>query len=307
VIYINKKWLVAPVCIVIIAAVLAYVNSTDNATSVYIYYFNTLTNELEPEQRRVTDESLSLQVQAMILLLYEPPRNSSLRQTIPGDLLFDNVLIEGSDMLISFPATYHRMEPQEEALFRTSLVWTMTQLPYIESVAILVDGSPLINSFGGERGPETRNNVLINPVITPMRLLSRTIALYFINEDLSGLVAEERTIEVGFIGHDVNLERYIIDQLIEGTEIAGRFSGIPTGTRIREVRTEGGICTIDFSEEFVANFTGELHLAELTIQSILHSITENVGNVRSVQFLIEAERREQFGGVQYFDSLFERD
>ena len=291
------------------AAVMVWVYvGADTGYEVHIYHFNTRTNQLEPERRIVSRDAQDEMVRAVIRMLYETPRNSDLRQTIPEDLLFvGEVRIDSAGiMTVSFPPKYNDMPPYEEGLFRASLVHTMTGLPFIgiEGVRILVDGEELIDPFGESFGTQTQEVVLVSPDIMPRMMTTRTFTLYFVNADVDGLVSEERTLEVPSLA----VEHTIVAELIEGPQVEdGRMSAIPAETRIRDVRTVGGICSINLSAAFIDNFSGHQTLAELTLQSIVRSIKENQHNVNSVQFLIESERRESFNGVPYFDTLFERE
>ena len=284
-----------------------YVNA-DTGYEVHVYHFNTRTNQLEPERRIVSRDAQDEMVRTVIRMLYETPRNSDLRQTIPEDLLFiDEVRINSAGiMTVSFPIQYNDMPPYEEGLFRASLVRTMTELPFIEieGVRILIEGEELIDPFGEPLGAQTQEMVLVSPPIMPRMMTTRTLTLYFVNADVDGLISEERTLEVPSLA----VEHTIVAELIEGPQVEdGRMSAIPAETRIRDVRTVGSICTVNLSTAFIDNFSGHQTLAELTLQSIVRSIKENQPNVHSVQFLIESERRETFNGVPYFDTLFERE
>jgi len=280
----------------------------DTGYEVHVYHFNTRTNQLEPERRIVARNAQDEMVRTVIRMLYETPRHGDLRQTIPEDLLFvGEVRINSAGiMTVSFPGEYYDMTPYEEGLFRASLVYTMTGLPFIEieGVRILVDGEELVDPFGEPFGAQTQEVVLVSPDIMPRMMTTRTFTLYFVNAEVDGLISEERTLEVPGLA----VEHAIVAELIEGPEVDdGRMSFIPAETRIRDVRTVGGICSINLSAAFVDNFSGGQNVAELTLQSIVRSIMENQDNVNSVQFLIESERRETFNGVPYFDTLFERE
>ena len=281
----------------------AYVQA-GSGYQVYVYRFNTRDHQLEPEQRTVAYAETEAMVQAVFSKMYEVPRSPNLQPTIPSYLLIDEVFISGTTMEIRFPAQYNELPPYDEALLRASLVQTMTYLPFIdiEGIRILVEGEELIDPFGKPLGIQTRERVLVNEDILPRRETERTFTLFFVSEDME-LVPERRTLDVP----DAAVERSIVEQLIEGSHFEGRITAVPSETTIRDILVEGSICAINFSEEFISGFQGHQTLAELTLRSIVYSITENVSSVTSVRFLIEAEPRENFNGVPYFDSLFERE
>ncbi|MCL2398137.1 MAG: GerMN domain-containing protein [Defluviitaleaceae bacterium] len=300
----NRKILIA-IGVVLISCTMAvgtwaYMQANEGLSNVYIWYFNTRTNSLESERRMAPYEDRVKMIQAVIRLLYSPS-SSDLQRIIPEDLFIDRVNLYGRDMVIHFTARYHDLAPHEEALVRASIVYTMIDLPFIDSVQILVDGEDLLDPFGEPLGKMDRGRVRVNPPIRPHHKVLQTFTLYFVSSDMSGLLAEERTTDVDF---NLPTELFILRQLIYGSTLEGRISSIPPSTRILDVRTEGGICSINLSQEFIDNFNGSQTLAELTLHSIVHSIMENVGSVNSIQFFIDSQLREQFNGVPYFDTLF---
>ena len=302
--------------ILIVAAVLLVVCGTaagmwvyaeaNSAYVVHVYRFNSRTNQLEAERRRVAQDTPEVMVQSVVNMLRLTPRNNNLRQTIPADLHIDEIRIRWDGVMeIYFPAEYRDMPPYEEGLFRASLVQTMTQLPFINinGVLVLVEGQRLNNPFGEVVGVLTGENVLVNPDIRPRMMTMRTLTLYFVSEDVDGLLSEERTLEVPTFA----VETAIIEELIAGSRYEGRRQAIPSDTRIIGVRTGGGICSINLSTEFVTGFSGTQTLAELTLQSIIRSIMVNESHITSIQFLIDSQYRENFNGVPYFDVLFQRE
>ena len=287
------------------AGIWVYVEA-NSGLAVQIYRLNIRTHQLEPEQRRISYSEPEEMVQTVIRMMYDIPRNSSLRQTITEDLLFDKVQVTGSTMDVFFPARYHEMEPHNEAIFRASLVHTMTNLPFIsiEGLRIWVDNEELEDPFGEPMGLITQERVLISPNIRPMRVFEQELILYFVNEDRDGLISEERTVDRP---DGVSVEYIVITELINGPIHESSTGTISSNTRILDVRTEGGLCSINFSSEFIDQFHWPQAIAELTLQSIVLSLMENNASINNVRFLIESEPRETFNGVPYFDALFERD
>ena len=304
---IHKNMTTAFIIVVLcIAAVVIWAFfQVNTGQEVYIYYFSEREHQLVAERRTIPEAGPEETLRSVLRLMYSSPRDINLRQTIPEDLLFSEpIYIIGGVMHASFPASYHQMASYEEALFRASLVRTMTGLPFIDSVKIFVDGEELTNPFGEPVGPENRYNVIVGEPIRPRRVFSHTFQLYFLNTDENGFISRERTVERP---DGVSVEHAILEQLKEVAEIYGFTSAIPVGTRILNARTEGGICSINLSEEFISNFGFTDATAELLLQSIIKSIMENVSTAQSIQFLIESERVEYFHGVPYFDTLFERE
>lgn len=304
----RKKILIIIGSIIISCAmavgVWAYVRA-ESGYAVDIYRFSTRYMGLVPERQIVPYADVEVMIQTVIRKLYESPRSGNLHQTIPADLFIYEVIITGGIANFFFPASYHNMAPYDEALFRASLVRTMLRLPFIniEGVRILVAGEELLGPFGEPLGVQTESRVVISPDIRPWMETTQTFILYFVSEDVDGLLREQRTLQ----SSPFDIERTIIEELIAGPLLEGRKASIPSETQIIDIIVEGGICSINFSAEFIDGFGGHQTWAELTLKSIVNSIMENNNNVTSIQFLIESERRSEFNGVPYFDTLFERD
>ncbi|MCL1997217.1 MAG: GerMN domain-containing protein [Turicibacter sp.] len=274
-----------------------------NSVAVEIYRFNTRTNRLEAEVRRIVYDSPSEMLRSVVAAMYVVPRSPHLDVIVPPDVVIEHLTISGSTVELAI--NYEEMTPYEEALFRVALVHTLTGLPfiYINGVNLIFNGEMPSNSFGETLGLQTREDVLISPNIMPRMMTESTLVLYFLSEDSTELIQEERTLEVPTFA----VAHAVLEQLIEGSSYADRLSAIPSNTIIRDVRVEGGLCSLNLSSEFLNNFSGTQAVAELMLQSITRSIMGNVGAIHSIQFLIESERHENFHGVSDFDLLFERD
>ena len=91
-----------------------------------------------------------------------------------------------------------------------------------------------------------------------------TLTLYFPSADGTQLVKETQVIE---ITSESSTEEQILLQLLKGPKGQELSKPIASGTTVLSVSTEDGLCTIDFSEEF-------LNSHPLAVQSVLHSLCE---------------------------------
>ncbi|SDG18162.1 Sporulation and spore germination [Desulfosporosinus hippei DSM 8344] len=113
---------------------------------------------------------------------------------------------------------------------------------------------------------------------------SQQIKLYFPNSDATGLVSFERTVEVK--------DQAVIKAMF--SELANPPSGyeppLPSGTTLLDATVSAdGIATINLSKEFKANFGGGSTEEQMTIYSIVNTLT-TLPNIRSVQFLLEGAK-----------------
>ena len=278
---------------------------------VSVYFFNESEGRLEPEQILVPYNweltGNELLMQAAMHFLFSEPRSSSLTRAWPD---FDMVPVVryylNDDVLVAeFSEKYNELEPLAEALFRSALTLTMTNLPFVRSVEIRVSGS------NGEQRLVARESVatIANaPMISPEMQSSQTFMLYFIDESGEGLIYKN------YVAPAVNLHfrnQAILERLIENQNSPGVLPLIPQETRVLSVNEHRDALAIyvNLSIEFLTRFNGNTHEARMMIGSIVNTLFENttLPQLRHVYFLIESGRRDNFHGLNYFDLGFSFD
>jgi len=134
------------------------------------------------------------------------------------------------------------------------------------------------------------------------------IYLYFANEDNTKLVKEIRYISMADAKQSTgHLASVIVKELIKGP---GKESGlkptIPAGTQLRSpVTINGGIATVDFTKEFIDKHSGGKAAEQVTLFSIVNSLTE-IKEIQKVKFLIDGKPKKEFKGNFQFDAPFPR-
>ncbi|MDR1560628.1 MAG: GerMN domain-containing protein [Clostridiales bacterium] len=237
------------------------------------------------------------------------PKNPSLRKTMPEDLSIIEPLIirlvpERSDYIfvVNFSKEYYNMTPIDEMFFRAALVWTMTDLDFINNVEIQVEGKDLTNVLGTAMGSLNRINIDIHPLISPNKTVSRVVKLYFTDETGTKLLPEERTIDVN---PDLPLGQFIMAQLILGPRQEGHFPTVSPDVTIRDMQYQEGICFVNLSADFLSKRPASPATDEVTVYSIVNSLVE-VTQVKKVQFLIESAIVTQLKGDIDLSRQFER-
>lgn len=113
---------------------------------------------------------------------------------------------------------------------------------------------------------------------------SLKMTLYFPNSDATGLVATERTVTL----NDDEVIKAMFKELLSPP--SGLEKPLPQGTKLlsASVSTDG-VATIDLSKEFQQNFRGGSAGEQMTIYSIVNTLT-TLSNVHSVQFLLNGKK-----------------
>jgi hypothetical protein len=265
-----------------------------------VYFYNPAAFRLETTEHNLPAGDERTQLNAAVALFTVASRIPAITGVWPdGEDFLVDWYMNGTVLEAVFPREYYEIPPMEEALFRAAFVWTMTGLPFINQVAIRLEGDDFSET------PyllESRETVIINPSISSMRLVSRTFTLYFVNETLEALVPAQ------FASSTVDMdqiERYIVALLIDGPNHDELVSVIPSETRILDITSEEYTCYVNLSSDFANRFTGGTSTARLMVYSIVNTLTRNLSHVRRVQFLIDAERVDQFHGMTDFHQAFE--
>jgi germination protein M len=136
------------------------------------------------------------------------------------------------------------------------------------------------------------------------------IHLYFANEDNTKLKLEIRYIPLSEAKKSVNNRAsLIVKELINGPDSkSGLKATIPAGTkqgaRIK-IDAAKGIATVDFSKEFIDKHPGGKIAEQLTIYSIVNSLTE-LKEIQKVRFTIAGKVLKEYKGSYQFDAPFPR-
>ncbi len=134
------------------------------------------------------------------------------------------------------------------------------------------------------------------------------IHLYFASEDSSKLKMEVRYIPVAEAKKSVNnLASVIVKELIKGPAADTALKAtIPATAQLRApVNINAGVATVDFTKDFVDKHPGGKSAEQLTIYSIVNSLTE-LKEVQKVKFLINGKAAKDFKGNFQFDQPFPR-
>lgn len=292
--------------IVFIAAVLILGNTFQSKDkyqdSVDFYFIEKDSSSLKAESRTVNGKDDLDLLQNVLSELKSGPKQEGLSAALPETVSIETVTLTDGSANIDVSKSYNTLKSGEELLCRGAIVWTLTDLDFVNSVSISVEGMPLEKANGEPIGKMTRDDIMLNTPISPEPTNFKTVTLYFSNEEATGLDVEERKIEVN---PNEPLEKYIVEQLIKGpSEGTKLYATIPSETKIRDIKTVEGICYVDLSAEFVSKHSGGSTGETLTIYSIVNSLTE-LDTVKKVQFLIEGEKQEAFKGHIDFSKPFE--
>jgi germination protein M len=136
------------------------------------------------------------------------------------------------------------------------------------------------------------------------------IHLYFANEENTKLKLEIRYIPTTEAKKSVNnLATLILKELINGPDNkSGLKATIPEGTKLGsriKIDAASGVATVDFTKEFVSKHPGGKIAEQLTIFSVVNSLTE-LKEIRKVRFTVAGKTAKEYKGNYQFDVPFPR-
>jgi len=133
------------------------------------------------------------------------------------------------------------------------------------------------------------------------------IRLYFANEEGNKLSLEIRYIPMEEAGKGTsNLATIIVDELIKGPTKKELKATLPGNVKqVTPVSVEKGVATVNLSTDIIDSHPGGKAQEQLTIYSIVNSLTE-LKDIENVQFKINGETRAEFKGNFRFDLPFPR-
>jgi len=133
------------------------------------------------------------------------------------------------------------------------------------------------------------------------------VTLYFSNQDGTRLVNEIRYISMEDAKQGTEkLASVLVKELINGPASSELKPTIPEGTSLRSpVKIEGRTAIVDMTKEFVDNHPGGKEAEEMTIYSVVNTLTE-LKDIETVKFLINGKEQKEFKGNFRLDNAFPR-
>jgi hypothetical protein len=178
-------------------------------------------------------------------------------------------------------------------------------------IMTIFSGCGLLQKLGLEKSDndemEPVSSVAINEAEAKKLNSELPIRLYFANQDNTKLQLEVRYIPLEEAKKSVNNQAsLIVKELINGPTGKNAQATIPKGTKLRSpVSINGNVATVDLTKEFIENHPGGKSEAQMTIYSIVNSLTE-LKDIEKVKFTIDGAAKADFKGVIQLNAVFPR-
>ncbi len=277
------------ICLFLLVLLLAGCSAADEEEQVsgYQIYF------VDAEKTKVISEAADIDESGDLLKqltqqLFEQPLGEAQTSLLPGKVELLEYQMKDGVLRLDFSREYQEMNRTEEILIRASIVKTLVQVPDVSSVEILVEGNPLLDSYGEEVPAMTGDSFVENSGKEINAYQLAHLTLYFANESGDGLVREDRNV---YYSTSMPLERVIVEQLLKGPRESGHYPTIPSETKILGVTVADGVCYVNLDNSFSAMALNQQE--EIPIYSITNSLVES-GSVTEVQIAINGETKKNY-------------
>lgn len=127
--------------------------------------------------------------------------------------------------------------------------------------------------------------------ISDEQMRKTIVALYYQEKENDELLAEARSIDAKILLTDPYTT--ILNLLLENPKNENLKSAIPNGTQVLKTELKGDTVYVNLSKEFIDNHTGGEKEENLTIYSIVNTLTE-LNEVNSVKFLVDGKEGAEF-------------
>lgn len=273
-----------------------------------IYFFDATKNELVGEN--LPDEFFKLtseqeKVAYIISKLKENKSNLLTPLQIGPEMPIEDdttsINIKDRVVNIDFTNKYTELSPQQKIGMRASIVYSLTELDFIDAVGFSVEQTPLTTATGKMVGTICRSDINKDTLIPSPATTTYVLNVYFANKE-GKLVKEVHSIR----GSDSSKEeKLIIEELIQGPKSDQLFATVPKNMKVNTADTLNGVCQVDLSFDPKAKFFDKEGAKERMIYSIVNSLTE-LPQVKKVIISIDGQEEVSFTSDIELPKTFER-
>ncbi|MEG0086589.1 MAG: GerMN domain-containing protein [Niameybacter sp.] len=275
-----------------------------NTEKFKLYFYDEHQSTLVVEERDLELPENASKEKRMLAVIEALSKGQQVNNQGTRPILFniDYAILKENTASINFTDAYNTLDVPTQITHRAMLVYTLTELDFIDKVEFYANDMPLMNSNGDKMDVVERKDILINALNPKPPTSSQIITLYFPNLTDQLLHKEQREIRVN---NNTPLENYVIAELIKGPNIEGLLGILPADTKVNDIKTQDGVCQIDLSYDLQVPQVGNLIREDLIIYAMVNSLTE-ISKIQKVIFLKDGKKQTEFNLSSQSGGVFER-
>lgn len=217
----------------------------------------------------------------MLSLYFRGPESDTLISPFPAGTKVLDITEADGELILVMSGEYFTLSGVELSLAACCLVNTVCQYANADRITVIDEMERVRLSL------ESDNYLLTDEL---KEETDTTFTLYFADEARRYLLPEIRNVT---LGENISEEKYLIGQLIQGPKEGDRLPVIPEGTTLLWSETKGGVCTVNFSREFIDNQKNGVYGAYMSLMGVVNTLTALEG-IDSVQFMIDGDIMENY-------------
>lgn len=201
--------------------------------------------------------------------------------------------LSGTQLRLTVTESLAELTGMDLTLACACITLTCLELPNVESVSIAARGSTL---DGKHEMVLTRDDLLLEDL--GASLIGAPYTLYFSDTGNRYLIGEEIQVD----RNQENLPVYLIEHLIEGPSEAGLAETMPLETRLLELEVSEGVCSVDFSGEFLDNAPRTDLAQRMTVLSVTNTLTQ-LEEIDAVVISVDGQLLSRYGSMDVSQML----
>jgi len=207
--------------------------------------------------------------------------DKSLYATMPKEVQIRTIRVDQKHVIINFDESIFTLSPQEELVFKASLIKSLTSFEAFDSVEFFFNGVPIKEEQQKIVGRFQSGDVLTHYDDVVNRKFNKTVIIFYPNEKQDKLkqVYQNITISPNKKIEEVIIETIINEQL---------QPILPRDTKLLNVYTNQEVCYVDLSSECQTNYLPNGITERISIYSLVNSLTD-LPNITYVQILVEGQ------------------
>lgn len=266
-----------------------------------IYEVNKEETKVASREITTTETDTEKLLGVLIEELEKTPEDTENRAAITEAIQLQSSTVADESANLNFGVGYYEQSLTGEILTRAAIVRTLTQIPDVNYVSFLVDGSALLNNQGVPVGVMTADQFIDNSGNEINTEEKVSLVLYFANENGDKLKTVTREV---VYSSNISLDKLVMEQLITGVQDGEEaYPTINPATKVVSVTVSDGTCYVNLDKEFLTQIYKVD--ANVTIYSIVNSLVE-LSDVNRVQISINGETDLSYKESVPLATVFER-
>lgn len=270
-----------------------------DAAAYSIYYTNSDKTKLVTVSYKNSETDKEKLVGAMLDKMSETQKSDDIVVLKPEAVKITKYEVSNDLVNVYFNDEYYNMSNSIEALYRGAVVKTLTQITGIDYVMFYVSDSPVTYTDGMQIGMMSAGDFIDDTDDNVNNLQWAELTLYFANQKGDKLVKDNVSVAYS---RSVSVERVIVEQLINGPDIASCSKTLPSGMKLLSISVTDGTCYVNLDSSFLNEMVNVSDT--IPIYSIVNSLCE-LSEIDNVQILVNGDSKKTFRESISLDSTFE--